>query len=82
MPVFILTPLSPCRDLDLSIDLELQSQELTFGVNLKKQKFMFNLNGSEKRNHYIYIIFFLAEFMLKLCFKIIKLGFKWMKILG
>lgn len=26
---------------------------------------MFNLNGSEKRNHYIYIIF-LAEFMLKL----------------
>lgn len=77
MPVFILTPLSPCRDLDLSIDLELQSQELTFGVNLKKQqKFMFNLNGSEKRNHYIYIIFFLAEFMLKLCFKIIKLGFK------
>lgn len=37
---------------------------------------MFNLNGSEKRNYYIYIIFFLVEFMLKLCFKIIKLGFK------
>lgn len=36
-----------------------------------------------KKEIIIFILFFfLVEFMLKFCFKIIKLGFKWMKILG